>query len=201
MAAAAVVTARSGKRVMTRRIPIDHLPTVAHMRERLNYDPKTGLLTWRHYEGAGNRRLYRNAGRVAGCLDGWGYIAIKVTGRMFQAHRIAWAISTGNWPDHEIDHINGDRTDNRFCNLRNATRAENARNTKLYNTNKSGYKGVCFRPSKQKFAAHAWANGRQIYLGLFATAEDAAAAYANFALKHHGEFARASSFLKQEETP
>lgn len=107
------------------------------------------------------------------------------------AHRLAWALHFGRWPDQAIDHINGDRTDNRIANLRLATVAENTRNGKRRSTNTSGYKGVSLTENGQ-WRATIVAGGRQSYLGRFSTAEDAHAAYVKAASRLHGEFARAA---------
>lgn len=88
-----------------------------------------------------------------------------------------------------VDHKNHDTLDNRRANLRVCTRAENNRNAKAKKSNKTGYKGVCFYPSKNKFLASITLNRKQISLGLFSTASDAAFAYDEAAKRLHGEFA------------
>ncbi|MCI0598731.1 MAG: HNH endonuclease [Beijerinckiaceae bacterium] len=96
----------------------------------------------------------------------------------------------GAWPIAQIDHINGDRADNRFLNLREATRTENAWNAKLRSDSHSGFKGV--RRHKRRWCAYIKVSGKQKHLGSFATPEEAHDAYCRAAREHHGQFARPS---------
>lgn len=89
--------------------------------------------------------------------------------------------------DMFVDHINGNRADNRRANLRVCTPGENGKNKTLFVTNKSGHRGVYW--NKNKWRAQICVNRKQIYLGRFDTLEDAAQAYKDAAIKHHGEFA------------
>ncbi len=135
------------------------------------------------------------AGSIAGHLDGVGpykRLTIRVDGRLYLAHRVAWLIANGQWPSRELDHANGDALDNRLENLREATRAENARNVPARKRNRVGLKGVCWDRSKGKWLASAKHNGRNVYLGRFNTPEEAHAAWRDFATKNHGDFLRVS---------
>jgi hypothetical protein len=152
------------------------------LRELLAYDPETGEFTNRGRRGNTGR-----AGKAAGSRNSRGYVTVSIGGYNYLAHRLAWIYVTGTWPVAEIDHINGDGADNRFANLREATRGENARNRARQN-NTSGFKGVVGRGTR--WEAKIYYDGREIYLGTFATPEEAHAAYAKAALEHHGEFAR-----------
>ena len=156
------------------------------LRDLLSYDPNTGEFLWK-------RTLSPNAlaGSVAGSMRPRGYRQIRISGRYYFAHRLAWLYMRGRWPSHEIDHINMDCRDNRFVNLREATRSENARNAGIRSTNTSGFKGVTWDKSRGKWLAHIKLNGREIHLGRHKTPEEAHAAYCKGAEKHHGEFARA----------
>jgi hypothetical protein len=111
--------------------------TAARLRELLHYDPETGA--WTRLVSTSNHRarVGDNAGGVTGT-----YVKIRVDVRQYPAHRLAWLYMTGAWPKHEIDHINGDRLDNRWCNLRPANDAEQARNKRTAVNNEAGYKGV-----------------------------------------------------------
>ena len=183
---------------------------VAYLHECLNYDPRTGRLVWRirplsHFAKAGDRssaHLHaifntQHAGTDAGGITG-GYFALTLDRVRIQAHRAAWAMMTGKWPSFFIDHINGDRRDNRWDNLREATRAENCRNAKLSAKNTSGFKGV--RASGRKWTANIRDGRRQLYLGVYDTPYEAHAAYCAAAIRLHGQFARKDTLTAKEAT-
>jgi hypothetical protein len=158
-------------------IPIDRL------REMLSYDPATGVLTW--LKGAGRQR----AGSVAGTVSHRGYLRVQLDGIETYAHRIAWALVTGEWID-EIDHVNG--ASNRFRNLRPASRQENQRNVRKHKDNRSGEKGVSWDCRKQKWRARIHLSGKEKFLGYFDARREAKAAYDAKAKELFGEFARAA---------
>lgn len=146
-------------------------PTVETVRERFDYDPDTGILTWRNRSGNAKK------GSRAGCASHWnGYRVVSLSGRQHQEHRIAWLHFYGAMPAGHIDHINGDRSDNRIANLRECSAAENAQNRKLHADNKSGYQGVHLTP-KGKWRAQIKVRGFRHYLGDFSSPELAHAAY------------------------
>lgn len=107
------------------------------MHEYLKYEPESGFLYWAKSIGARAK-----VGNLAGSKNGEGYVQIKVQGRVYLAHRIAWLLTYGNWPIDEIDHINGDRSDNRIKNLRAVSRSMNQRNAQRRMDNTSGIIGV-----------------------------------------------------------
>ena len=107
------------------------------MREYFNYDAKTGLLYWAVSTGPRGK-----IGAQAGYKRKDGYIGIKLNRRLYLAHRLAWFLSYDKWPENEIDHINGDRTDNRLENLRDVPKSLNQRNAKRRWDNTSGKVGV-----------------------------------------------------------
>lgn len=159
------------------------------LRALLNYDPETGAFTWIK---APTPQTHRLVGRVAGCpMAPNDYKVIRVRGRLYLAHRLAWLWMTGEWPPHEIDHINLDRTDNRFANLRPATRHENFRNRGVQKRTKSGAKGVYWHTAGKRWEAKIYVSGRTLHLGLFDTIDAASAAYKTAAEEHFGKFARA----------
>jgi hypothetical protein len=155
--------------------------------ELLHYEPETGVFT----------RLVRTAqcmrvGDVAGRTDTWGYRQIGVDGRKHLAHRLAWLYVTGEWPAEQIDHVNGDRSDNRIVNLRLATGSQNQANMRKRGDNTSGYKGVAWNAKCRKWQAYIGVNGRRHHLGLFNDPAEAHAAYISAAQGHFGEYARAA---------
>jgi hypothetical protein len=89
------------------------------------------------------------------------------------------AMTTGHWPNGDVDHINGDRQDNRICNLRNVTRSENCMNSSISKRNKSGVLGVCWTSRERKWLAQIQHNGKNIHIGSFDVLEDAKAARLN----------------------
>ena len=156
------------------------------LQELLRLDEVTGLLFWRERKGqaqwngryAGKRALTAN--------DGYGYFCGQVDGRQMKAHRVVFALVHGFLPP-EVDHINGDRGDNRPANLRAADRAGNCRNTKVA-FGSSQYRGV--QAVGTKWAAKIRDGKAQQHLGRFETETDAALAYDQAAITLHGEFAR-----------
>lgn len=149
------------------------------LRSILNYDPDTGRFTWRVKT---SRKVV--VGKEAGNTKLSGYVSIRINGQGHYAHRIAWCYVYGDWPTDEIDHINGIRNDNRIANLRHATRKQNMEN-RVQATGASGYRGVVWLEANQKWRASITHNRQNIYLGLFATAEDASAAYREAAAFFH----------------
>lgn len=153
--------------------------------ELLDYDPETGIFTWRV------RRSGVKFGSHAGRSSSSGYREIRIDGRRYSAHRLVWLVVHGTWPHDQIDHINGIRDDNRANNLREATRTENQRNSKIRVDNTIGYKGVTYHKASRKFRAQCQDhNGIRMHLGLFSTVLEAAKAYDAFARTTYGEFAR-----------
>ena len=137
--------------------------------ERLSYDTRTGLFKWKSRAAP-----HVPKGSKAGCLDtSNGYVKIKVAGRYYKAHRLAWLVVYGKFPSDQIDHINGVRDDNRIINLRAVTNVENCRNRALPNTNKSGHIGIHYNKRMNKWTATIGINYKNIYLGRFENKEDA----------------------------
>jgi len=151
----------------------------------LSYEPITGEFRWRT-----TRKNGAQAGTIAGCLHRSGYMLISVARIKFPSHRLAWLFHTGEWPKDHIDHINGDKSDNRICNLREATSAQNGFNNPMQPYNTSGYKGVSWSAREKKYRAQITAYGKRNFLGLFDDPAVAAEAYKAAAAKLHGEFAR-----------
>lgn len=135
-------------------------------------------------------QLFR-LGRKVGYLSRYGYILVTVKGRSLFAHRVVWALMNGEWPQLDIDHINGVRTDNRPANLRQVTRSVNCQNkAKALASNAStGLLGANYHKSNGKrFRAQIWINGKNRHIGYFATPEEAHAAYLTAKAKLHEGF-------------
>lgn len=149
----------------------------------LKYDQKSGVFTWTESRGKGRK------GAVAGSLGANGYIRIAFGGVRVPAHRLAWFFVHRRWPEQFIDHINGDRADNRIVNLREATESQNQGNQRLKKTSTSRIKGVRARAGKWDAAIRE--KGRIKHLGRFDTPEAARAAYVTASKHVFGAFARA----------
>ena len=161
---------------------------LARLKELLTYDPVTGIFVWSHAKiGKGRGRI--EPGTTAGRLLK-GYVAIKIDQRQYYAHRLAYLYVNGVWPLEEIDHINGNKSDNRICNLRPATRSQNGMNTGAKRSSASGIKGVDWNKKDHRWRARIRTPQGRKDLGGFLTKEEAAAAYAKAAEELHGEFAR-----------
>ena len=166
-----------------------HMKTfcVHRMRELLDYDPETGLAFWRpNARRVGGSHLN---GMPAGHLSRRGYKILHMDGVLLQFHRAAWAYVHGEWPQLQIDHINGDKSDNRIANLRLATFSQNNRNSKPKKDNRSGIKGLHYRADRGVWRAVIQENGKLTHLGHFSKVEDAKAAYETAAERIAGDFA------------
>lgn len=154
-------------------------------RALLIYDEATGRLTWLISPSPKIK-----AGTSAGTLRSNGYVYVKIGGRSYMAHRLAWLIKTGAWPEGMIDHRNLRKSDNWWDNLRPATRSLNGANRSLYSSNSSGLKGVAKERRCERWRATIRVNGKLLYLGSFKSPEAAHQAYAAAAALHFGEYAR-----------
>jgi hypothetical protein len=167
---------------------------VETLRKLLRYEPETGKLFWlpRPNTTAGNKRFnVRFAGKEALTADnGIGYKNGHILCHKYFAHRVIWAIYTGAWPRETIDHINGNPSDNRIANLREATQAQNVCNKSATKNGTSNFLGVSWNATRGKWRATIWERGRQKSLGSHIREADAALAYDAAAKRIHGKFAR-----------
>ena len=164
--------------------------TAEYVREILDYDPGTGVFKWKWRDDVRKNENTRWTGKVAGCVGSDGYLEIGINYRLYYAHRLAWLYVHGEWPPEQIDHIDGDRPNNRIDNLRLATRQENNRNVGLQKNNTTGIKGVCWDKCRGKYMAHITIDGNLHNLGRFDTLTEAAAARAAAEIEHFGPFRR-----------
>jgi len=156
-----------------------------HLLEIFKYDPDTGVFT----------RVKRTGSRSTALPVGWvdntnGYPHVQINGKKYAQHRVAFLYMTGRWPANQIDHRDGDRTNNRWDNLREATNSQNSANRSVQSNNTFGRKGVYWHKGARKWTASVCLNKKSIYLGLFATESEAAAAYEAKARELFGEFAK-----------
>lgn len=150
------------------------------LKEKISYSPDTGHFTWLINVPK------RKSGDIAGHVDSDGYREICVHGKKYWAHRLAWLFFYGEMPQENIDHINGNRDDNRIINLRLASVALNNQNRRSAQANnKTGLLGVCWHKKTNKFRAQIKLNGKKIHIGLYSTKELAYAAYVETKRKIH----------------
>lgn len=145
----------------------------------LEYFPDTGMFVWKHFRFKSGKRNSQFAGKVAGSLSDEGYVVIVIEKRIYKAHRLAWYGMTDIWPEDQIDHKNNVRSDNRWCNLREATNQTNQFNRHANKNSKLGVKGVHIAPNmlNKPYKVMIRKDGKKFHLGYFATIEEAKAAY------------------------
>lgn len=162
------------------------LPSPELLRKLLRYEPETGKLFWlprpvamfasEAYCKSWNTRY---SGQEAFTASGAkGYLTGDIFDRKHYAHRVIWALVTGAWPKHQIDHENHNRADNKWLNLRDATNVQNGRNQSRAKNNTTGVTGVSFKKANGKYHARISVNNKRIDLGYFDSLEEAAAARA-----------------------
>lgn len=157
--------------------------TAEHLRYLLSYDPSTGVFIRRV-----SPRTDR-AGRPTGSINPTGgYHLIRLEGRSYMSHRLAWLYMTGEWPEEEIDHINGIRSDNRFENLRAVKARHNHSNRGLSSRNTSGHSGVAWNRANKNWRASFRQDGVRVEVGSFSDLQDAIAAYEDVVKQHRGEY-------------
>lgn len=149
--------------------------TQEKLKEKIVYFPNTGK--------------FHNAktGREVGTADKRGYVKILVNGKSYRAHRLAWLYVHGNFPKNEIDHIDGDRSNNKLKNLRDVTRAVNCMNMPKTDRNTTGFKGVDYFKPAQLYRSRIVKDGKRLFLGYFKTPEEAYKAYCDAGNLHHGD--------------
>lgn len=173
--------------------------TYDYVAECLNYISAVGRFVWKvrprnHFSSDRGCKGFntRLAGNTAGHHRKDNYVHIIIDNKAYKAHRLAWLLFHGAWPDGQIDHIDGDSSNNRIDNLRTATCSQNMCNKGRYSNNTSGCKGVSFVPSTKKWRARLQKEHKRRLVGEFNTFEEAAAACNTARTILHGEYARAA---------
>ena len=146
--------------------------TAAQLRELLSYDPESGKLL----------RIKSRAhwvGKEAGMLDAYGYVVVKIGKKAHKAHRLAWLYVHGEWPAGQIDHINGDKSDNRIANLRVVSNQANVQNVRRARSSNVSTRllGAHYDKRNRVYLSRIWVGGKLVYLGRFDNAQDAHDAY------------------------
>lgn len=166
------------------------------LREAVDYDPNTGWFTWKSTSA-----LRVRPGQRAGTVDGIGYRSISVFGKRFKEHRLAFAWMNGKFPEYLVDHIDGNKSNNAWVNLREATNSQNCSNRDKVRTNRVGLKGVSKSKKNGKYVAQICYSGNNKLLGYFDTPEEAHQTYVAAARKFHGEFANPGSARTPDVAP
>ena len=149
----------------------------------LTYDKDTGFFRWMK-----TRSRTAMVNEVAGTLKDNGYLQIQINRKAYYAHRLAWFYVNREWPPHDVDHVNGCRTDNRIENLRCATRKQNTFNSSIRSNNTSGVKGVSWNKRKNKWEAYCAKDGKRRNIGLFDCIEEARKSVEKERMSLHGVF-------------
>lgn len=157
--------------------------TQEQLRELFTLDPDEGVFRYRV------NRVRSKAGSVAGSIHHKGWRSIMINQRRYQEHHLVWLYVHGEWPVHEIDHVNGVRDDNRLSNLREADAFQQVMNCARPRTNTSGVKNVHFDRLSCKFKVYVKCRGKRVFVGSFPTLHEASEAATNARDRLHGEFA------------
>lgn len=153
--------------------------TAERVRHLFTYDEDLGVLV-RNF-----KRGKALAGSHSTCTDREGYLVVGIDSKLYRAHRVIWLYKTGYWPKNDIDHIDRDKANNRFSNLRDVTRAENKQNQVAKKGSKSGVKGVSWDDKRKHWSAEITVNGKRFHLCWTTNKDEAAAAYAAAAAVLH----------------
>lgn len=165
------------------------LPTQAQLKELFDYSVITGLL----YEKTRRHHKCSDVGEpVKDSLDSYGYRQVVIDGKRYRQQRLIWKWVTGQEPNGEVDHKDGDILNNSWHNLREASSLKNSANRGLKSTNTSGYKGVNWHKAHGKWEASITKAGKRYHLGRYSTAEQASDTYEKVASILHGSFYRPS---------
>ena len=152
------------------------------VKSEIRYCSYSGQFYWLKYRAGRNDQ--------PGHVGSGGYLKICINRKIYLAHRLAWFLYYGRFPSKQIDHIDGDRLNNKISNLREASSTQNNRNASLRSDNKSGVRGVCWKNREQKWHAQISVDKKNISIGYFISLDEAKQAYAIASEKYHGEFGK-----------
>jgi hypothetical protein len=159
--------------------------TAERLKQLVHSDPESGIFT----AACDRESSSIKAGQRLGWINGKGYYHIMLDRRSYRANRLAWLYMTGGWPPHQVDHLNHDKADDRWANLRAATNQQNQRNITMSKANTSGIRGVGWHKRIEKWQASIRVDGRLLSLGYFESLDEAAQVRRDAELRHFGDFA------------
>lgn len=177
-------------------VKVKDTPSVEYINECFVFNPKTGTLTWKerplyHFknEWRRNQSNSRNRGKNVSCKEAGGYLVVKLEGQTYKAHRLIWKMFYGEDATF-IDHINGDRTDNRIDNIRSVSFSENTKNRKISKNNTSTHQGVYWHTKHKKYGAYIDVDGKRLHLSWTDSFEEAKDARIKAEANYYNEFRR-----------
>lgn len=174
------------------------LPSPYDLRKLLRYEPDTGKLFWLSRGADKPQWNARYEGKEAfTCVNTCGHKMGGIWGKSYYAHRVIWAMQTGEWPNKLIDHKDMDPSNNKWGNLREATQSENGKNRKPAKRGTSKFLGVCWDKRRNRWIASIQSNGARKHIGYYDCEVKAAKAYDAAAIKLHGVFARPNFYKAQ----
>lgn len=155
--------------------------TQEELKKSLRYDPETGVFRWAVNRG---RLLSGNVAGYVSISNMKQYIKIRINYKNYYGHRLAWLYMTGEWPENEIDHIDGNGTKNEWVNLRSVNRADNMKNSRRQSNNTSGFCGIWWHRKNRKWVSEIMVNQKKINIGSFDNIFDAVCSRKNAEFKH-----------------
>ncbi len=168
---------------------IDDNLTVSFIQSILDYDASDGTFKWKYRQDASKAWNTRWPGKNAGFARKDGYVLIRINNKRYLAHRLAWFLHHGTWPNLFLDHINKNPNDNRIENLRECTTAENGWNRNAQSNASTGFKNVNVDRNRNKYQVKVSAYGKTHWVGYFNTIEESIEARDKYLKQLHGKFA------------
>lgn len=167
--------------------------TQQRLKELLEYDPETGMWRWNNPQARNKKPISEQAGTISV----HGYRIITYCGVKYRASRLAWLYMTGEWPSHEIDHKDRDKANDKWENLRDLTRSDNACNRGLQSNNASGARGVHWDNTRSKWFVQVKSEGGNIFVGRFDDFDEAVTARDRVAAQYQGPLVELNQPLQE----